>query len=98
MEFLRQTQTILAQQVDLTSLPHPTTDEGRLRVILTIVFSVTGSIALLIITIAGLRYVLSHGDPSLIAQSKNAIIYALVGLLLSIFALAIVTFVIGRVA
>lgn len=96
MDFLKQ--TILAQNIDLTSLPNPTTDEARLRVILTIVFSVTGSIALLVITIAGLRYVLSHGDPGLIAQSKNAIIYALVGLLLSIFALAIVTFVIGRVA
>jgi len=96
MNFLHQ--TILAQNIDLTSLPNPTTDEGRLRVILTIVFSVTGSIALLVITIAGLRYVLSHGDPGLIAQSKNAIIYALIGLLLSIFALAIVTFVIGRVA
>lgn len=96
MDFLQQ--TILAQSIDLTSLPNPTTDEARLRVILTIVFSVTGSIALLVITIAGLRYVLSHGDPGLIAQSKNAIIYALIGLLLSIFALAIVTFVIGRVA
>jgi hypothetical protein len=91
-------QAILAQAIDLSTLPNPTTGEDRLRTILSVVFSITGSLALLIITIAGLRYVLSHGDPNLIAQSKNAIIYALVGLVLSIFALAIVTFVIGRVS
>jgi len=69
-----------------------------LRLILTLTFSITGSIALLVITIAGFRYVISHGDPNLIAQSKNSIIYALVGLIISIFAIAIVQFVIGKVS
>lgn len=84
--------------IDTSTLPNPTTDEGRIRVILSFVFTLTGSIAVLVITIAGFRYVISHGDPSLIAQSKNAIIYALVGLVVSIFALAIINFVVGRVA
>lgn len=90
-------QIIVAQAVDLTSLPQPPTDAGRLTVILNLVFSIIGAVALLVITIAGFRYVVSHGDPNLIAQSKNAIIYALVGLAVSIGGLAIVNFVVGRV-
>jgi hypothetical protein len=95
MEFLKQA-TIFAQ-IDLSSLPAPTTDDARLRSILSLVFTISGSIALLMITIAGFRYTISHGDPSLIAQSKNTIIYSLIGLVISIFGLAIVTFVIGKV-
>jgi len=83
--------------IQLCNLPQVDPSEARLRLILTLVFTITGSIALLVITIAGFRYVISHGDSQLIAQSKNAIIYALIGLVISIFALAIVQFVIGRV-
>jgi hypothetical protein len=90
-------QFILAQAININSLPNPTTDAGRLTVILNFVFGITGSIALLVVTIAGFRYTISHGDPGLIAQSKNAIIYALIGLFVSMLALAIVNFVIGRV-
>lgn len=89
---------IIAQSgIKVNTLPHPDTDAGQLTVILNFVFSLTGAIAVLVITIAGFRYVISHGDPNLIAQSKNAIIYALIGLVISIFALGIVNFVIGRV-
>ncbi len=84
--------------IQLCNLPQVDPSEARLRLILTLTFSITGSIALLVITIAGFRYVISHGDPNLIAQSKNSIIYALVGLIISIFAIAIVQFVIGKVS
>lgn len=84
-------------QISISSLPNASTDEARIRSILSLVFTITGSIALLVVTIAGFRYTISHGDPGLIAQSKNAIIYALIGLVLSIFGLAIVSFVIGKV-
>lgn len=78
-------------------LPNVSTDASRLRIILNIVFGIAGAIALLVITIAGFRYVISHGDSSLIARSKNAIIYSLVGLAVCMTALGIVNFVMGRV-
>jgi hypothetical protein len=90
-------QIIADSAIDLTSLPHPDTNEARIRIILSLVFTITGALALLIITIAGFRYVVSHGDPNLIAQSKNAIMYSLIGLLVSIFAITIINFVIGKV-
>lgn len=97
MELIILKQKIMSAVVTIESLPKPMADQARLQVIMTTVFSITGAIALLVITVGGLRYVLSHGDPSSTAQAKNMIIYALIGLVVSIIAVAIVTFVIGRV-
>jgi uncharacterized membrane protein YidH (DUF202 family) len=89
-------QKILAAVVNTNPLPKPTADTARLQTILSTVFVITGSIALLVITIAGFRYTISHGDPKLITQSKNAILYAVVGLVVSISAFAIINFVVVR--
>ena len=40
---------------------------------------------------------ISQGDPAKIKQAKDTILYALVGLVVSIFAVAIVGFVVGRI-
>ncbi|MFA5004363.1 MAG: pilin [Candidatus Saccharimonadales bacterium] len=88
-------------QIDTNSLPnHGNGDVAStaLSTVLQIVFGVTGAIALLVITIAGFRYVVSQGDPNSVAQAKNTIIYALVGLLISIAAFSIVTFVVKGVS
>lgn len=66
------------------------------RVISTL-FVVIGLIAVIIIVIGGLRYVLSAGDQNAINSAKNTILYAVIGLVISILAYAIVNFVIGRV-
>jgi hypothetical protein len=76
-------------------LPTVNADNGAISNIMTIVFTITGAIAALVITVAGFRYVLSHGDPNLIAQSKQAIVYALIGLVVSISGAGIVNFVLG---
>jgi hypothetical protein len=78
------------------SLPHATADSGTVSTILGIVFGIVGALALLMITVSGLRYVLSAGDPEKIAKAKKGIIYALVGLALAISAEAIVSFVVDR--
>lgn len=91
------TQSIFAAVVDTGPLPKPAADSGHLQTALSTVFVITGAIALLVITIAGFRYTISHGDPKLIAQSKNAILYAVIGLVVSMTAFAIVNFVIGNI-
>ena len=90
------TQKILAAVVDTSPLPNPSTDNGTIQAAVSTVFTITGAIALLVITIAGFRYAISHGDPKLIAQSKNAILYAVIGLVVSITGFAIVNLVIGN--
>jgi hypothetical protein len=53
-----------------------------------------GAAAVLIIVLAGFRYILSQGSPNEIATARNAIIYSSVGLVVIMFAFAIVNFVI----
>jgi heme/copper-type cytochrome/quinol oxidase subunit 2 len=91
-------QQVIAQAINVNTLPNPTTDAGRLQTILNLVFGIIGAIALLVITLAGFKYVLSHGDPNLISQAKETIIYALIGLVISVAAIAIVNFVVVGVS
>ncbi len=87
-----------AQVITTEGLPKAQANQASIDNILSIVFSITGSIALLMIVIGGLRYVLAHGDPSAVSQAKNTIIYALVGLVVSLMAFSIVTFVVKGVS
>ena len=81
--------------IDTTCLPHASaTTSGTIPTVLTIVFGFTASIAVLLIVIAGFRYILAHGDPTTTAQAKTSIVYALVGLIITMAAYSIVTFVV----
>lgn len=91
-------QKIMAAVVDLGPLPNPTgvEDATKLQTISSVVFVTLGAISLLIITVAGFMYTISHGDPKIIEQSKNAILYAVIGLIVSLSAYGIINFVMGR--
>lgn len=65
--------------------------------VLEIVFGALGAISVLIITIAALQYVLAAGDPQKTAKAKSTIIYAVIGLVVSLLAFAIVRFVFQRI-
>jgi hypothetical protein len=92
-------QRIMAAVIDTGPLPKPTgVDDGtKLQTVLSTVFVILGAISLLVITIAGFMYTISHGDPKIIEQAKNSILYAVVGLIVSVSAFAIINFVIGRI-
>src|SRR6266550_2179535 len=62
------------------------------KIINTIIFA-GGAIAILMIVIGGIRYTLSGGDQGGINSAKNTILYAVVGLVVSVSAYAIVNFV-----
>jgi len=81
-------------QLDLKPLPNPDASVSRLQLILSIVFTVTGAIAVLIIVIAGFRYVTARDDAGAVGAAKNTIIYAVVGLVVSVTAFSIVNFVV----
>jgi len=58
---------------------------------------IAAAVALLIIVISSFRMVISRGNPGDISKSRDAIIYASIGLVITMIALGIVTFVVGRV-
>ena len=76
---------------------NPGDRDGLLARILPIVFGIAGSIAALIIVIAGIIFILSRGDPQKSATARNAIIYASIGLAISLAAFGIVSIVVGSV-
>jgi hypothetical protein len=62
---------------------------------LTIVFGIAGGAAFIIVAYAGFMYATSQGDPEKLAKAKNAIIYALIGLVVTLMAYTITAFVLG---
>jgi len=79
-----------------TNLPRPQASQTELDKILTIAFVIIGSMSLMLLVIAGFRYVISGGDATKIADAKKTIIYTFVGLILSASAVIIVNAVLGQ--
>lgn len=77
-------------------LPKVDADPAQLQVMLSTFFGLLAAAALLVLVIAGLRYVNSNGDPTVMSKTKNTIIYAAVGLVVSMAAFSIVTFVLNN--
>jgi len=82
--------------VDPSKLPQVQANPNTLNHILTITFTIIGSIAFLMLVIAGFRYVISQGEAQKMTEIRRQIIYILVGLVLAASADIIVTFVLGR--
>ena len=90
--------TLLAQNLDVTPLPQVQATPDKLRNIMTIIFTITGAISVLMVVIGGIKYSSSMGDSQGVAKAKGTVIYAIVGLVVSILAVSIVGFVLGRAA
>jgi hypothetical protein len=80
-----------------TGLPRVNAGSSELHTLLSITFGILGAISVLIIVISGMRFVLSEGKPENAARARETIIYAVVGLIISISAELIVAFVLNKV-
>lgn len=92
---------LIAEGIDQTKLNLPQGDltgdaGGTLEKVLRLVTGVIGAISFLVIVVAGLKYVLSRGNPEEISKAKDTILYGLAGLLISMAALGIITYVMTR--
>jgi hypothetical protein len=74
------------------------TADAVLSSTLNTVYFVAGIIAVIVIIVAGYMYVVSAGDSAAVTKAKNAILYAVIGLVVIILAFAITWFVVGRFA
>lgn len=81
----------------VNQLPKVSAGDDTVQTMLNVVFGIMGAIAVLVIVLAGFRYIISHGDSRLIEQSKNQILYAVVGLVVIIFATAITNFILKSI-
>lgn len=65
--------------------------------IINMMLYIIGVVAVLVIIYSGIIFVTAAGDSGKIATAKNAILYAVVGLIVAILAYAIVNFVIVQI-
>lgn len=87
-------QSVFDADADMLGLPEVEVGPGLITMISNIVFSIIGSLSTVFIVVGGLRYTISAGSPEQIQKAKNTILYAVVGLLVSVFAFTLVNFVI----
>jgi hypothetical protein len=72
-------------------------ENGILTTATNILSLVAGIIAVIIIVVAGIQMTLSGGDGQKVSNSRNTIIYAAVGIVVIVFARALVLFIINRI-
>lgn len=68
------------------------------KTITNILLLIIGAVAVIVLIIAGLRYVTSSGDASKVKAAKDTILYAVVGIIVALLAYAIVNFVINAIS
>jgi len=66
---------------------------GAIEAVIQFILFLLGSIAVLVIVIAGVRLVVTGGDEGEREKARNAVLYAVVGLVVVLLASAIVNFV-----
>lgn len=72
-------------------------DNGVFSRLTNTILLVVGLISVIMLVYGGLRYILSGGDSKKVTDAKNTILYAIIGLIISLLAYAIVHFVLNSV-
>lgn len=93
----------VCQGIGLTTTNGSCGDNGAqfasvITAIINLMLVIIGVIAVIVIIISGLSFITSGGDSNKVATAKNSIIYALIGLVVVVFAEVIVHFVINTVS
>lgn len=67
---------------------------GIFTTVSNVMLFIVGAISVIMIVVGGLRYVISGGNTANVTAAKNTILYAIVGLIVSMLAYAVINFVI----
>ncbi|HSX00157.1 MAG TPA: pilin [Patescibacteria group bacterium] len=87
--------TYFAQSLTVP-IPNPAANGAHIRTFINIFLGIAGAVALLVISIAAFRFTTSRGSPNTVAQARDSIIYAVVGLVVIMSAFVIVNFVVFK--
>ena len=71
--------------------------QGTVKNVLQIIIGLVGILSVVMIIFGGIQYTTSAGDAQKVTKAKNTILYAIIGLVISLLAFAIVTWVLGNV-
>lgn len=79
-----------------TNFPGVSANNGSVQTVVQIAFAIIGTLAVIYLLFASIQMITSQGDPQTIAKSRQAILYAVVGIVVAVSAELIVTFVLGK--
>jgi hypothetical protein len=77
------------------NIPRVAADQAATDAIVGAVFIAAGAVTVLYILISGIRYIISQGNASQVAQAKDGILYGVAGLIIISLAFFIVQLVIN---
>lgn len=78
-------------------VPKVVPSENVVASVLKTVFTIAALLSVIFILIGAIKYVTSAGDPTGINKAKNTVLYAVIGLVVSLSAFTIVSFILSRV-
>lgn len=70
---------------------------GVLNTVVTVLLWASGIISVIVIIVGGIMYSVAAGDPGKISKAKDTVLYAVIGLVVSILAYTIVNFVLTKI-
>jgi len=73
------------------------TVQSTIKDVIDLLLFLVGIIAVIVIVVSGFRFVTSNGDSQQVSKAKNAIIYAVIGIVVAVMAYAIVNFILDNV-
>ncbi len=76
-------------------LPGPASFGELISTITNLLLGIAGSIAVIFIIVGGIQYATSAGDDSRVQSAKNTIMNAVIGLVITVMAYAIVNFILN---
>ncbi len=97
LQFFAETKLNVFERGQKNPLPEIGAGDAQVDQIVNVIFGLAGALALLFIVIGGLRYIMSQGDPNNTSRAKGTVLYALIGLVVTITAYGIVRFVVRTV-
>ena len=74
------------------------TDEPIFKTITNVLLFIVGAISVIMLVIGGIRYTISGGDSGQVKSAKDTILYAIIGIIVSLLAFAVVNFVLSSFA
>ena len=78
-------------------LPEVAANQGALGTVINTAMQIAGGLSVVFIALGGVTYIRANGDPGTIKRAKEMIIYALVGLVVTILASTIINFIFQRI-
>lgn len=90
--------TYLAAKVDPKDIGLPTTaaNDPTMRNVFNVVLALAGAVAVAFVVFGGIKYMLSQGEPNEIKQSRDTILYSIIGLVVVVVSFMLVNYVIGQ--